>query len=86
VFHRVDDVNTQLDAAVFFRMALRLPAYAGCLAAVVAQQQDEAPPSPVAGGPRPAMAAGSQRPIDATPTALRSVSEFSGLFDITELN
>jgi len=40
-FHRIDDASG-MEAAVFFALAFRLPAYQGALAAVAAQQQRDA--------------------------------------------
>jgi hypothetical protein len=39
-FHRIDDAS-ELEARVFFTLAMRLPAYSGALAAVAARQAQE---------------------------------------------
>ncbi len=42
VFHRVDDIF-EMDGPRFFRLAVRLPAYAGVMAARVANLHEEQP-------------------------------------------
>lgn len=53
-FHRIDDLG-EMEAAVFFALAYRLPAYRGAMAAVVARQREEQD-----GGTRPQSAQGQR--------------------------
>lgn len=77
VFHRIDDV-TVLDGPTFFKLAWRLPAYAGVMQNLVTQQQLEENGS----APRPAdySSAPAQDVNPGTRAALQADPAFAGLF------
>lgn len=53
VFHRIDDAS-EMEAAVFFMLAARLPAYDGAFAAALARDLQDAQPGTATPAPAPA--------------------------------
>jgi len=80
-FHRVNDL-TKLDSYALFRLAVRLPAYQGVLAARFAAREAEG-----GQGARTVSTPGQApgEPIQGTAANLRSVPELKGLFSVTEV-
>lgn len=90
VFHRVDDILTDIDGPTLWRLAWRLPHYRGCMRQVVENlQQQESGTGTTAGSP----SAGAHRGqvVQGTVTALRSAPAFAAdgvfgpVFEVTEV-
>lgn len=75
VFHRIDDITT-LDGPTFCRMAYRLTAYTGVMAARVAAAQQEAEPR---SAPPPAASAACEI-NPGTRATLMADPAFAGIF------
>jgi hypothetical protein len=77
-FHRVDDVM-ELSGPVFFKLAWRLPAYAGVMQsrAIAASHEESAAP---ASAQSPAYSPGRQQINPGTQTTLRADPAFQGIF------
>lgn len=77
MFHRVDDVTT-LDGPAFFRLAHRLPAYAGVMQARVLEARQDESSSPA---PRLSGYAGPRQEINpGTRATLSADAAFQGVF------
>lgn len=80
-FHRVDDM-WEMEAARFWRLAVRLPAYAGAFAATLHAREQEGSATPMTTQPSPAAArpaAPGTRVIGATAAEL-GMSDIGDLF------
>jgi hypothetical protein len=78
VFHRIDDIS-ELDGPSFLRLAWRLPAYTGVMAARVAAAQQEADTRSTPQG-HTGYGRSAQEINPGTQAALASEPAFSGVF------
>jgi hypothetical protein len=81
VFHRVDDITT-LSGPVFFKLAWRLPAYQGVMAARARAAEGSGQPATAnaSAAPRSSPAAsGPRRVVPATKAALSMDPAFKGI-------
>lgn len=80
MFHRIDDM-WEIDAARFFRLARRLPAYGGAVAAALNSAKQEGPTSVArtATSPQVPQASAGARAVGASQAELR-MSNIGGLF------
>jgi hypothetical protein len=77
-FHRIDDV-TRLSGPAFFKLAWRLPAYAGVMQsrAVAASREESSPTAPPASG---SYSPGRQQINPGTKASLQADPAFQGIF------
>ena len=78
VFHRIDDV-TVLDGPTFFRLAWRLPAYAGVMQARALAASDESSPQQSAAATN-TLPPGRRDVNPGTQTTLMAEPAFQGVF------